>query len=148
MPLSSTMDIVYMQSDELSIGIKYTVPQNTYMVFKEKGESTQFNMLIKGSFNTIYSKLKHYNPMSGYLLLKMIDNVIPKSGSETTFHAQSYSEELSLSKSNVYKLLALLMQADLVRKIKKGHYFIDPSIVWNGKTADRVDAVQKWSNIC
>src|SRR5690625_634634 len=53
------------------------------------------------------------------------------------------AEECGISRSNVPRSLAKLVSYGLVRKIKNGHWQINPAYVWRGNDRDR--KIQAWA---
>lgn len=132
-----------MSKHRLQPGIKYDIPANSYMVFKEKGAYTQYVMLIAGSNGIIENAVK--NGAAHRLLYHLISEMKPMAGNMMYVSFKDLAEYYGVSTKAVYKLFKQFIDAHIIRKIKKGQYAINPDIAWSGRTADRLKAVEEWN---
>ena len=132
-----------MKPTELQPG-QYSLNQGDIIVVKSKGISTQFAMLINGGFDVVHERLGSENALAYKVFFKFADDITMMQGNLVMFNVDNLAKYFNLSKGVIYRSLHVLLKADLLRKVKKGCCIMNPNIIWNGKTADRLEAIIAW----
>lgn len=131
---------------EMQVGMSYTLPAYTRLVVKEAGTGTRYSMLIHDNATQLDQKLKGKSELTYRMFYYLITHMKPMSNNITYVHLDSLCEYFALSSKSIYKAIKQLMNVDILRRIKKGHYLVNPHIVWCGHTGKRIEAVLAWDS--
>ena len=113
------------------------------------GPKLQFIRLLDGGVDLLYTLLDKSTFSAEMLFLHLATLVVNRQeGNLTYFHPDSIMEKFSASKSTVYRAYRQLIDSQLIKKVKKGHYLMHPNIVFRGKEADRLIALEEWNALC
>ena len=129
---------------EMQVGMSYTLPAHTKLVVKEAGTATRYSMLIHDNATQLDQKLKGKAELTYRMFYYLITHMKPMSDNTVHVHLDSLCEYFVLSNKSIYKAIKQLMNIDILRRIKKGHYLVNPHIVWCGHTGKRIEAVLTW----
>lgn len=131
-----------MPIEKVPDGFKFELESHQYVLIKRKGDSTRYKMLIDGGYDLVAGVVSSNSVYR--LLFKLISDMKPMAGNKLYIHFGDLAEHFGVSTTACYNIFKKLREAGLVRKLKKGHYLIDPRIVWSGRTVDRAKAIVDW----
>lgn len=129
---------------ELQAEDKIRLPQGAELIVRQRGLSTRFTMLIQGGFAIIDKRLHNTPTLTYRLFFKLAEDLEPKNNNVAPLHIPSLLELFCIKKRALYHAMQMLKDVDLMRKQSKGHYLLNPHVVWCGNTKARVQAVQEW----
>lgn len=135
-----------MAAIEMQVGVSYTLPAHTKLVVKEQGTATRYSMLIHDNTMQLDQKLKGKAELTYRMFYYLITHMKPMSDNIAYVHLDTLCEYFNLSNKSIYKAVKQLMNVDILRRVKKGHYLVNPHIVWCGHTGKRINAVIEWDN--
>ena len=133
------MSIIDLQADD-----KLRLPEGAELVVRQRGLSTRFTMLLQGGFAILNTRLAEASTLTYRLFFKLAEDLHPKHGNVAPLHIPSLMELFEIKQRALYNAMQVLKDADLMRKHSRGHYLLNPHVVWCGRTKERVQAVQAW----
>lgn len=125
----------------LTSGDSVHLPEDTYLVVRQKGQSRPYTQLI----HVDDEKRAAVTALGGrpqalfyQLALRLgFDHIARMTVEEMV-------KETQTSRSRLYDALAKLKEVDLVKKVAKDTYKLNPEYVWRGRSGDRHKAIEEW----
>lgn len=135
-------DIKVIRSD--STGIDLTIPYPARLTIKRQGVYLNFTMLINNKVPSLIKLMQGHPPRTilfflGILSKMRIDGV-------ACFTVDQIGEVVGIQPRHVYRHIKALREVDLIRKVEKDMYQVNPNYAWWGATNDRAEAVHNWNN--
>lgn len=133
-----------MEYEPLQYETKYITAPSTYIKVHHVSESSlRYIMLIDGGFNILHERV---SSVSAYaLLFKIVEDMKPFAGNTAYVHFTSLADYFQVHVNNIYRPFKMLLHADILRRIKKGHYTINPYVIWSGYPKDWKVACTAWT---
>lgn len=136
-----------MKPRELQVGESLVLPVNAKLVVRSMGVPTLFCMVFDGGFDKVDSLLGDKYVKCSALFYHLLGRLKPMSGNRVQVDIAALAARYSVSVSAVYRWLAVLRRADLIRKqTPKGWYAVNPYIAWSGHTTERAEALAAWNS--
>ncbi len=113
------------------------------------GEKPKGEVFIKVMYSSNIGELLKDTDVNTYrLFFKLLYSIKPMKGSLSYFHLDAYAADLGIKPKSIYRPLAELKRLGIIRKVKIGHYMMNPHFVWSGHPQDRLKACQEWDAGC
>jgi hypothetical protein len=114
------------------------------LINRQRGIVSRHTMFIVHCEEILYKKLGDKRPLALHLFLKLAMSLTAKGTNIAPLHIPSLMEYFNTSQRSIYNAMQVLKDTDLMRKQSKGHYLLNPHVVWCGNHGLRIKAVQQW----
>ena len=111
-----------------------------------KGKTHLYVRLLDGGIDILHNTLYDRPSLCYPLFFYMVSLVKPWTGNLSYFPLKQVMEKFNLARATIYRGYKGLLDADLIRKVKKGTYLLNPNVVFYGKERDRQAALLIWNN--
>lgn len=123
-------------------GVVLTVPFESTIVIKRRGHHMAYTMLVHGAEVPLSVKLEGLLQKTVLLWLYMAPRA--RKGVVVTMTAEHAAQYLRVQKKHVYQFFKELEGVELIRKVQKDVWQLNPSYIWWGPTAEWPLAVSDW----
>lgn len=125
-----------------SIGDSMHLPPDGYLVVRQKGQSIQHTQLLHipdVEQHRLMDLAGRPQALFYALALRLqFDHVAKMTHDEM-------KSAIKVSSSKTYHALQTLKEVQLVRKVAKDTYKLDPTVVWRGRVIERKKAMEEWA---
>lgn len=123
-------------------GVVLTVPFESTIVINRRGHQMGFTMLVHGAEVPLHEKLGGVQQKAVLLWLYMAPKA--RKGGVVSLTAYQAAVYLKVQRKHVYQFFKQLEEVDLIRKVQKDVWQLNPLYVWWGATAEWPLAVSDW----
>lgn len=99
-------------------------------------------MLVDGGVHLLQERVPSVSAHS--LFIKLVEDMKPFTGNTCYVHFTTLAGYFKVHVNSIYRQFKALLDGDILRKVKKGHYLINPNIIWSGHAAEWKEACKAW----
>lgn len=126
-------------------GDRIRLQEGHELIDHERGVTSLHTMFIIHCEDILYKLLGDKRPLALHLFMKLAMSLKPRAADNIApLHIPSLMDHFGTSQRSIYDAMRVLRETDLMRKVSKGHYWLNPYVVWCGEHKRRIEDIQSW----